>query len=364
MNAERLHALALEIQKELVQTNQVNLVNQLIQHLQNQVNQPNQPQHQQNVSNTLKTLFSNLKSASSNNFPPTWKQIIQEVGARDLLGVNLLEKIEEIFSRNQITPSIALTELQKIQKTLQSFHNAINNLIASFKVLNIGADELMDGECELGILIPRKYVDNQLKHFGEELEELNKILGVFAEIATGSRPGFEIRQISSTDLTVFLDIVPQIGACLALAIERIVALYKNLLEIRKLHNELKQRVPEENLEGIEKYANSFMADAIEKIVPEIIEKFYKSQDDQRKNELSNELLVSLKRIANRIDRSFNFEIRVKPPEKESEEESDEATQEYFKIIVDSTKELIFLKEEGEPILSLPEPNNDEQEKNK
>ena len=354
MNAERLHAIALEIQKELKITNQVQLVNQLVQHLQNQVNQPNQPIHQQNVSNTLKILFDKLKSAPSNNFPPTWRQIIKEIEADHLLGENLLRKIEDIFTRNQITPSIALEEIKKIQQSLQNFSNAINNLIAAFKQLNIGADELEPGECEFSILVPRKYVNNELKEFGKELEELNQIFGVFAEIATGSRPGFEIRQISSTDLSVFLNVDLQTAECITVAIASIISAYKNLLEIKKLRNELKNKgVPEDNLQGIEDYANNLMNKEIEKLMPDLINKFYKSADEKRKNELIIELRYSLKKIANRIDRNFNFEVRVKPP-KEEEEAQEKGEQNVYSRILKSAKELTFLKEEGEPILSLPE----------
>ena len=359
MNAERLHAIAIEIQEELKKTNQVNLVNQLVQHLQNQINQPNQPQHQQNVSNTLKTLMSNLQKAKSNDFPPTWRQILEELGVDKHLGNALLKRIENIFTRNQITPSIALSEIQAIQRELQNFQNAINNLVTSFSTLNIGYDELAEGECELGILVPRDYIKNQLRDFGKELEELNKIFSVFSEIVTGSRPGFEIKQISSTDLSVFLDIAPKIGACIASAIERIISLYKSLLEIKQLYNKMKEKgVPDDNLAGVEEYANSFMEQGIEKLIPELLNDFYKNNDDKRKNELRIELRYSLKKIANRIDRSFNFEVRVKPSEQKEENEQDDT----YNKILQASKELTFLKESGEPILSLPEAENDKKEK--
>ena len=135
----------------------------------------------------------------------------------------------------------------------------IDDLISGFEGLNIGADDIEPGECEIGVLVPRDYVKNLLNDFGEELIELNKILSVFAELSTGSRAGFEIREISSSDLSVFLDLAPAVGACLAVSIERIVALYKKLLEIRKLHNELKEQgVPKSSLKGVEEHANAVM----------------------------------------------------------------------------------------------------------
>ncbi len=50
-------------------------------------------------------------------------------------------------------------------------------------------------ECEVGVIIPRKYVENNLKNFGQELVELEKTLIVFSELSTGSREALKIRTI-------------------------------------------------------------------------------------------------------------------------------------------------------------------------
>ena len=60
-------------------------------------------------------------------------------------------------------------------------------MIKGFEKLNIGKEEIEPGQCEISILIPRGYVKNSLANFGEELDDLNKLLGVFSEITTGKR---------------------------------------------------------------------------------------------------------------------------------------------------------------------------------
>lgn len=67
-------------------------------------------------------------------------------------------------------------------------------------------ESLAAGESELAVLIPRSFVDNRLDEFAEELRKENQIFGVFSELATGSRPGFGIRSISSSDLSMLLQI--------------------------------------------------------------------------------------------------------------------------------------------------------------
>ena len=366
MNAERLHAIILAIKDDLQKTALVNTLKELTTHLQNQVNQPNQPQHQQQVSTILANLFQNLEKAPSNDFPPTWRLATEEIECEELLGNNLRAKIDEIFSRNQITPSVALDEIKEIHSSVSSLNIAIDQLISGFKHLNIGADDLEPGECEIGVLVPRDFVKNLLNDFGKELIELNKIFNVFAEISTGSRAGFEIREISSSELSVFLDLAPAIGACLAISVERIVALYKQLLEIRKLHNDLKEQgVPKKSLKGVGEHANTIMEKGIEELIPQLIDQFCKKDDKGRKNELSNELRLALKKIANRIDRGFNIEIRVEPIQEEAEEvtgSQETESYEYIQAILSSAKELQFIKESGGPILSLPESDKSKERK--
>lgn len=356
MNAERLHAILRNILEDLQKTNLENTLKELIDHLQQQVNQPSQPQPQQQVSKTLTLLNDSLERAPSNDFPPTWRQLLEEMSCDEYLGNKVRDKIEAIFSRNQITPSIALDEIRQIYAEVQKLGQAINNIIPGFDYLKIGSDDLEPGECELGILIPRAFVEDKLRNFGDELVELDKILKVFDEISIGSRPGFEIREISSSDLSVFLGLDPITATSLVFAVERIIALYKNVLEIRKIHNDLKDhKVPKKNLKGIKDYVSSIMEKGIDDLVPKIIKQFCISQDGCRTNELKIDLTLALKKIANRIDSGFNIEIRAQPTPEDSETNSgDEESRQRIEAIQSAAKTLQFLKTEGEPILSLPE----------
>ena len=179
-------------------------------------------------------------------------------------------------------------------------------------------------------------------------------------LSTGSRPSFPIKTISSTDLSIFLDVSAVVGACVATAVERIVALYKTLLEVRKLQGELvKQGVDKKNLEGIETHANGIMDDGIDKLVKDLLFEFKGKVDGGRKNELSVELKYSLKKIANRIDRGFNIEVRMEEPLQPADA-AEEATAEVKALsrshekIREASKTLQFLKLDGEPILRLSE----------
>ena len=168
MNIERLHAIAVAILDDLDKTKADTNLQQIIEALNNQINQPQEPGFQQQVSQHLQTLYTSLSSAPSNEFSPAWKQTLQELGVYDILGNRLAVQLQQIFERNQITPSLALDELQKIHSQLSNYKNSLDQIISAFKSLKIGAEELELGECELGILIPRFAVNNKLGEFGKD----------------------------------------------------------------------------------------------------------------------------------------------------------------------------------------------------
>lgn len=367
MNAERLHVVAQALRSDLQSTNAEATLQALVQALQNQINQPQQPQFQQQVSKNLTTLLEALSGAPSNEFSPAWRQMVDEMGGADLFGNALKDRLEGIFERNQITPSVALQETQEVHKQVHQFRQALDQLIAAFDHFAIGAEKLEPGQCELGVLVPRAFVGNRLDKFGKELRELNQIFATFAELVTKGRPGLEIRSISSTDLSIFVDLAPEIGACVAIAVERLVTLYKQLLEIRKLRQELKnQGVSAKGLSGVDKHAEEHMENGIAELVEELINKVDEKMDGGRRNELEIDLRFSLRKVANRIDRGFNIEIRAEPvpDEEEAEQEDEERTKSrrYVEAIRASSKILKFMKREGEPILSLPERKSEKEDK--
>jgi hypothetical protein len=355
MNAERLHAIVLVLNQEMSKKNTVGMLQELINALSHVVNQPH-PTHQQTLADNLKAMYEAVTDTPSDRFSPAWRQILAEIGGEDLFGSTLKGNIEAIFSRNQITPSVALNELQQLHKRLQNFKTALDQCSASLKHFKIGDEKLEPGECEIGVLIPRREVDNNLLNFAEELKELSFIFGTFSEVATGNKEDLTIRTISSSDLLVYLQASAPFAAFVAICIERVVALYKQLLEIRKLNQEIRQQgVPEKELSGIEKYANDLMGTGIEKIALEVVNEYHKKDDKGRKNELANAVRISLNKVANRIDLGFNIEVRVAPlPKSDDQEKENNELRKAVESIQSATKNMQFLKLEGKPILKLPE----------
>ena len=360
MNAERLNRILQIINEEFEKTNQIELIQGLIKGLNGQISEPQETTHQQNVAAALKELREILPNAESNKFSPAWIQILKELGLYDYLGNQLLNTINLIVQNNNITVSLAADEFTKLFNHMNALRIAVQQLVKGFKTFHIGYELLEVGECEVGILIPRIAVDNNLGKLRKELSDLEFILNHFAEVVQGEKPIIEIRALSSSDLSILLDYAPSAGAFLAVALERIVAAYKNFLEIKKLRLELKKmEVPENTLSELDEFINHGMQEEIIKFLDENFDTYCKAKDNGRKNELRTSLEIAMNKIANRVDRGFNFEIRVeyiKPEEIEGEEAEGKEPKidKNVKTILDAQKSLEYIKAEGEPILSLPE----------
>lgn len=360
MNTTKLHVLARELSKELKRTGSVSLLQQAVKFLQQQISQPQQPNHQQQLTSSLTNLYNKLEPSPIDDYSPAWRDAMEELGVYEGFGSKLAERVRDIFEKNQITPQSALEELTKIHQEISATESNLTGLISELEYFGVGEDVLNDDECEVGIIVPRSYVNDNMKSFGSELVQLEKTLLVFSELATGQREPLKIRQISSSELSVFLEYLPEVGACVAIAVERIVALYKQLLEIKKLKKELvAQEVPEAQLTGIDSHAESIVNPALDSLANELLEQYGNHLDQNRKNEISIELRHTLNKLANRIDRGFNIELRVSPIDEDQDIEEDDSsdvdtTKQAIRQIVKSASKINHLETTGEPVLFLPE----------
>lgn len=354
MNAERLHAIVIALRAEIEERDIVSKMQAMVKALR-LLSQQAHPTHQQNLATTLNDFYEAVSNTNSDRFSPAWRQILSEIGGSDLFGAKLKETVETVIGRNQMTPAVGLEELEKVLARLEEFSTALESAASSLSTLQIGHEQLAPGECEIGLLIPRRAVKNQLMGFADELQEIGFILRTFSEVATGKPDDLVIRTISSSDLLLYLQAGVPYAACVAVAIERIVELYKKLLEIRKLRLEMeKLGVPEKNVAEVGDFANGLMEEGIAKVSGEIMQKYYKGKDGERKNELANGVSISLNKIANRIDAGYNLEVRVEPLAKADESATKEETKQAVETIMAASSKMEFLKLEGPPILRLPE----------
>jgi hypothetical protein len=73
-----------------------------------------------------------------------------------------------IVKRNEITPSAAAADLTPIAARLDALNTAIGQIRTGFESFIVGADGLERGDFEIGFLIPRPAVDDELQRLGKD----------------------------------------------------------------------------------------------------------------------------------------------------------------------------------------------------
>ncbi len=361
MNVERLHLIALELHNDLTQSGLLTALTQLADALHSLAASPGDPNYQQQVSSARQNVHDVIATSDVDHWPAAWRATLEELDIDDVVGSNLAARVEAAIGANEITPSTAAETVRTLADDLASVNKSLTQMIDVFDRFGLGAEELEVGDAEVAVTIPRGEVRERLVDLGKEFEELNKILGVFVEIETGTREPLRVRTIASSDYSVYLETGVQVGAFIAVSVERLLAGYKTLLEVRALRQQFADLGFEQQLAGVDERANQMMDEKVREYVDEVVaERFADDNRQGRAHELENELVRSLRSIANRIDHGYNFDVRAPDPETgDDEPEPDPAIAHATQRIVDAAPNLKYINRTGQAILSLPESNGDE-----
>jgi hypothetical protein len=365
VNAERLHAIARELKDDFEATELPSLLAQLSSSLNALAQNPGDTDSQQQVATMRQQLSERLASSRTNAFSDSWRLALEELDIWDLLGDRLRDRIEDIFRRHEITPSTAASEIEEINTRLQNVMASIDNLISAFDALSIGAEELAPGEFEIGFLIPREAVDNELEQLGQEFERLDETLVPFMELTGEGRPDLEVRSISSSEFYVFLAALPGLALTMSKIVESLLSSYEKIKGIRDKASSLEDEdVPLDVIEGLRKHANERMEIDIDALAGELVGQATAQLPEGRTYELKMDVKRSVTRLAKRIDEGYSIEVRAfVPPEDEDEEAPEGVTDDIVqtaRAITERQPRMRRMNLTGRPILELPEGDDGEE----
>jgi len=283
------------------------------------------------------------------------------MGVDRLLGIELLQRIDEVFSRNQITVLLARDEIQGIDNEVLQLYKVLEDVIGGLDYLRILPDVLGAGEYEVVVTIPRPFVRNSLGGLTDEFSAVQRLLGPLVELATGSRPDLEVRAIASSDFTLILQAAPAVAKLVAVATAEILRAYRKVAEIRKIQEQQqKAEFPPEMLLQTEALATTQMNTAMDALADKLLGENGANLSGQgRRYEVEMELKQSLNGAAYQIDSGVRIRVRGEPPANQSvagaEGEPAEISQEMQDHLttMEAAKELEATEFEGVPILSLP-----------
>jgi hypothetical protein len=365
VNAERLHAVAIELRDDLAATEVPALLQQLSTQLVALAANPADAAAAQNAASTREQLRERLTSSRVNQFSDSWRLALEELGIWDIVGDQLRNQLEDIFTRHEITPSTASTEVEGLNSRVQQLNNNTTELIRAFDSLGIGAEVLAQGDFEIGFLIPRAAVGNVLNQLGAEFEKLDKIIKPFEELAGEGTPDLEVRSISSSGFMVFLAAAPDLALTLSKIVESLLASYEKIRGIREKASALEKDddVPPEVTEGLINHANERMDIDIEALTNEIVGQSVAKLPEGRPHELQIAVRHSLRQLATRIDEGYSIEVRAfVPPEGEEPVEGiGEDVIHAAREITERQPRMRAMNLTGRPILELEEGDDEEED---
>jgi hypothetical protein len=368
MNAQTLHSIAVRIFDEIVNNQIRERLTLLSEGLANRVATPAEPAPQEQISTSLTELRQVLPTVGSNDFSPAWRQYLEEMGITGLLGQSLLDRIETIMAPAEMTTSVVRDEMQVLKDEMDRLYDAVHKTTLGLEALKIGLEDLQPGEVELGFLIPRSAVRNELGQLGDELERLKKVvIGPFQELATGTRADIPVRAIASSDFTILVQLDPATAAAIAKAIFGLTQAYKAFVEFRRIKAEARELgMPDEGLAGFDQHADQVISKTVADLTKEFLEGADGLTDEHRKNELEANLTISMRETARRIDVGYSISVRALPSPPEEVGEGEEpppppADQVHFEKIQELQPGLGFMRLEGEPLLGLTPGDGEDEE---
>jgi hypothetical protein len=359
VNAERLNAIAQELREDFAVTEAALLLDQLANYLNAYAANPADPTASEQVASARRQLSERLSASRTNTFSDSWRLTLEELGIWDLTGDRLRDRIEEIFRRNEITPQIAAEEMTDLNSRIQTVSKSVDGLVDAFEAFDIGAEKLAPGAFEVGFLIPREVVGNEVERLGQEFEELSRILKPFMELAGGGRPDLEVRSISSSDFMLFLGAFAGFAQTVAKVVESLLTSYGKIRTIREKAAELEEAgVPDDALEDLRAHASDRMKIDINALTDTVIGQATADISPERQRELHVEVKRSLTRMANRIDEGYSIEVRsFTPPDDDDEEAAEGVSEESVRAareITERQPRMRTMNLTGRPILELPE----------
>ena len=313
--------VAILIDEELVSEQLTDRLSNLRLALERQVANPADPSQQQQISEIISALRQLLPNATSNSWAIPERAIVETLGFDNLLGNALLEQIEDVVARNAITPSVVLEVVSPLDGELSQRATNLKELIKTLSYFDLGPSRL-ERVCEVSITIPRGEVDDSLDPLGEEFQKLARIIGPFQELAIGSRPQIEVREIASSDFEVYVAAIYLVGLAILKAIQTVADTFNSIVTLRATRQQLAlDAVPADVLAALDEHIESVMDKRIISYVEEIMsdEGDGANVPAGRKNELGTELRIALNAIANRMSKGYEFDVRIPEQDEETSE---------------------------------------------
>jgi hypothetical protein len=273
----------------------------------------------QDPSGQIKTAHERLaeffKSSVFTDYPPSKRHILDAIGGSRLVGpeaeVYFLGLLVDAGMSAASVVAVATEFVTKVDKFRKSCSQALTGL----RALGVVPHSLGASECEVGVLIPRGISGGNLSGLNGELAQWNLALKGFAELAGEEQREIAVKGLASGSDEAYLAVGIVTARLLALAIDRVLAWYKKIMEIQEARARLASLgAPVAEAAAVKAHEKKLLEDGISSLVHDLIEQSGTKLAANRKGEIENQLTITVRHIAKFVDHGGDVEVTVGVPE--------------------------------------------------
>lgn len=180
-------------------------------------NQDNTPA----IQDALRSLVDHVAKGVFAEYPPSKVAVLEAIGGLRRVGPGLQGRLNEILSVAGQTTAGIVTGLGELQADLKQFQKACAETRAGLQSLGVTPYTLQPGAFEAGILIPEQLVDRRLGALAKELDDWNKIVRGFQEIAGEDEREVIVAGLASGSYEVYLPLGILVAGLLAKTIDKV-----------------------------------------------------------------------------------------------------------------------------------------------
>ncbi len=299
------------------------------------------------------------------------------------MGLGFREQLDNILSVSGQTTAGIVTGLTTLQNEIEAFKKACIQAKNGLEALGLNSHTIPDGQFEVGVLIPCQLVDQKLATLVKELEGWNKIVRGFQEVAGDEEREVTVSGLASGSYEIYLPLGYVAAKLISRTIDKILAWYLQILEIRKRRLEIQELgAPVAEVANVKRHEKNLLDTEITKLAKDLVKEVHPKVDANRRNELETHLKISIRQISRFVDKGGLVEVDSNTPEEpeeptapEGEEENTEQTKEYENLkknfdrlnsefervsqVLKLGSSLRALPERPEPILQLEDANDED-----
>lgn len=284
----------------------------------------------------LDALIASAQVADIDLSQPYALQVIHELSLADILDPGLDKQVHALVEQRTFDHAGLATDLRALGVEVNKKAAHVAAIDKGFTQLGVEYECVDKEEAEVGLHLPRSVVGETLTELTSEFGKIARLARAINELTGSDSYDPRVRTISSSWWQVFLDLDAAQVVVWVVAIEKIVSLFKTNLEVKDLQQRLAERkMPPAITEAIEKEIESRISTSLEQLASNLRQEFGKMSDQQRANEVENQLRQGLRHLAMRINQGAQVEINIAVPEDPSDPTPESESEQVDQAVLDA-----------------------------